>query len=157
MTIAGKPVFLTPEGHAKAVEELRYLKQEKRRAVAEKISSAKELGDLSENAEYSAAKEEQAFTEARINELENLIKYAEVVAEPTHHETTVRVGSSVTVESGQGKKTYTVAGFNEADPATGRISNESPLGQALMGKHRGEEFTYQTPAGPRTLKVIAID
>lgn len=153
--ITGNHVYLTPDGYDKATEELRYLKQEKRRQVAEKISSAKELGDLSENAEYSAAKEEQAFTEARIIELENLLKFAEVV-DDKKHTTTVQVGSVVVLEGDTGKKTYTVVGFNEADPAAGKISNESPLGQALHGKKMGDVISFQTPAGERKLTIISV-
>ena len=147
--------FLTEEGLQKAMDELRFLKTEKRKLIAEKIESAKELGDLSENAEYSEAKDEQGFTEDRITELEGLLKYAEVVKSQTAG-TSVGIGSTVLLQSTDGDRTYTVVGYNEANPATGRISNESPLGRALLGKKVGDSVIFKAPKGERRFTVGSI-
>lgn len=147
---------LTPEGKDKAQQELHDLKTNRRKQVAEKIEAAKEMGDISENAEYAAAKDEQAFLEARIAELENLLAYAEVVEAPADGQT-ITVGSTVVVKGEQGvAKTYTVVGYNEANPAEGKISNESPLGQALMGKRAGDSVSLETPNGERTYQVEKV-
>src|SRR3989338_2525656 len=106
-------IFLTPEGHTKLEAELKYLKTEKRKAIAKKISSAKELGDLSENAEYAEAKDEQAFTEARILELERVLKYAEVVPVSVGGSGVVVLGSTVMLKTVDGTRTYTIVGFSE--------------------------------------------
>ncbi|KKU47584.1 transcription elongation factor GreA [Candidatus Uhrbacteria bacterium RIFCSPLOWO2_12_FULL_46_10] len=148
--------YLTTEGRQKAEEELYYLKTEKRPLIAEKIETAKELGDLSENAEYAEAKDEQAFVEARILELTNLIKYAEVVPHQTKVSDIVNVGSTVTIEDETGQRTYIIVGFNEANPSAGKISNESPLGQALLGRRVGEIVSFQIPSGFKKLTIIAI-
>ena len=148
--------YLTPEGRQKAEEELHYLKTEKRALIAQRIETAKELGDLSENAEYAEAKDEQAFAEARILELSNLLKYAEVVTGRPEVSDVVRVGSVVTIESEAGQRTYTVVGFNEANPMDGKISNESPLGQALLGGRVGETISFQTPNGSKKFTIAQI-
>src|SRR3989338_1690308 len=148
--------YLTPEGRQKAEEELHYLKTEKRALIAQRIETAKELCDLSENAEYAEAKDEQAFAEARILELSNLLKYAEVVAGRPEVSDVVRVGSVVTLESEAGQRTYPVVGFNEANPMDGKISNESPLGQALLGGRVGETISFQTPNGSKKFTIAQI-
>lgn len=146
---------ITKEGYEKAVEELNELRDVKRLEISEKIKAAKEMGDISENAEYQNAKEEQAFTEARIKELESLIKFATVTTGPVDP-STVEVGDQVTVEGSAGEKVYTIVGFNEANPSAGKISNESPLGRAIVGKKVGETVTFASPSGETKLKIIKI-
>lgn len=146
---------LTPEGSQRAKQELDELKNVKRKEIAARIQDAKELGDLSENAEYAEAKNEQSFTEGRIVELENLLKTAVVVDSPKDS-TVVRVGSRVTVNNPGGEATYTIVGSNEADPANGKISNESPLGKAFIGKREGEALLVTTPAGEITYTIRRI-
>lgn len=149
--------YITEEGRKKAEEELARLKNEKRPLIAKKIAAAKELGDLSENAEYAEAKDEQAFVEARILELTNLLKFAEVVPEQTSGSEVVAVGSKVTIEGESGQRTYTIVGFNEANPAAGKISNASPLGQALLGRKVGESVSLQIPSGLKQFTILEIN
>lgn len=149
-------VVLTPEGRDKAEAELLQLKTVRRKEVAEKIEAAKEMGDISENAEYAAAKDEQAFLEARIAELENVLAFAQVVAAPKAGET-VTLGTVVRLSTPAGEeKEFTLVGYNEANPATGRISNESPLGQALLGRRAGDEVRVQTPNGLKEYRVVSL-
>lgn len=146
---------LTPEGYQRAKQELDELKNVKRKEIAGRIQDAKELGDLSENAEYAEAKNEQSFIEGRIVELENLIKTAVIIDSPPDS-TVVRVGSTVTVQGANTKATYTIVGSNEADPTAGKISNESPLGKAFIGKRVGESITATTPAGEASYTIQTI-
>ena len=119
------------------------------------VGDAKEHGDLSENAEYEDAKNEQAFVEGRIQTLEALIKNATIIDE--HHSTDhVQIGSTVKVESDDGEESFTIVGSTEAKPAEGRISNESPVGRALLGKKKGEKVVVRVPAGDFTYKVTGI-
>lgn len=146
---------ITREGYEKIVKELDELKNIKRKEIAARIQDAKELGDLSENAEYSEAKNEQAFVEGRIAELENLVKTVSVVDSPVDANT-VHVGSTVTVKGPHGEKTFLIVGSNEADPLTGKISNGSPLGKALIGVKVGTSVEVKTPAGPASYVIRSI-
>lgn len=137
--------YITKEGLVKIQEELHFLKTEKKREVAGRIERAKELGDLSENAEYADAKDEMSFIEGRILELADYINRA-VVIEPTAGGM-VQVGSTVVLKNGKVEKVYTIVGANEADPLAGRISNETPLAQALLGKKMGDTVDFTVPAG----------
>ena len=156
MTDADHHAVITEEGKQKAEEELHELKTVRRKQVAEKIEAAKEMGDINENAEYAEAKEEQAFLEARILELENMLAYAEIVTPASEGDSVVMIGSNVEVHSEQGKRLYTIVGYNEANPGAGKISNESPLGQALVGKRVGDQVTVATPSGNKTYIIEAI-
>lgn len=150
-----KPTYLSKEGLEKLRAELDEMVTVKRPEVADRIHDAKEHGDLSENAEYEDAKNEQAFVEGRIQTLEALIKNATIIDE--HHSTDhVQIGSTVAVESPDGKETFTIVGSAEAKPAEGRISNESPVGRALLGKKKGEKVVVKVPAGDFTYKIIGI-
>ncbi|MCG3142267.1 MAG: Transcription elongation factor GreA [Anaerolineae bacterium] len=155
--MADKPVPLTPEGHEKLQKELDFLVSVKRPEVAEAIHSAKEEGDISENSAYDAAKEQQAFVEGRIMQIEQMLKNAEIIASPAS-KGIVALGSTViVVEKGsKEQEEYQIVGPAEADPAKGRISNESPVGRALMGKKKGDPIVVTTPAGERHLKLIEI-
>lgn len=141
-----KNLMLTPAGLQKLQTELDELKNIRRREVAEKIKEAKEQGDLSENAEYAAAKEEQGIIEARIAELEHSIKTADVV-EPMMATGSVMLGTKVEIEMNGKMFSYEIVGTNEADPSLGKISNASPLGKSLMGKKEGDEVQYKSPDG----------
>jgi transcription elongation factor GreA len=141
------PVYLTSEGRAKLEEELEVLRTSRRAEVAEMIKDAKEAGDISENAAYDEAKEQQALLEARIRQVEEMLHRAEQIP-PTADKSRVGIGSTVTVaENGAGPETFRVVGSAEADPAHGTISNESPLGRALLGKSVGQSARYATPGG----------
>jgi len=156
--MAEKPVFLTREGLAKLEEELQYLETVKRSEVAGRIQSAKEEGDITENAEYDDAKHEQAFVEGRILTLRTMISNA-VLIEDQGPSDAVRLGSRVTVqEDGSSQpEVYELVGSAEADPLNGRISNESPIGRALMGQRVNDVVSYQAPVGEIRLKILKIE
>ncbi|RMF39094.1 MAG: transcription elongation factor GreA [Chloroflexi bacterium] len=154
-----QPIFLTPEGYKKLEEELEYLRTVRRQQVAKRLHSAMDEGDLLENAELEDARNEQAFVEGRILELESILKHAVVVEEQGPRDR-VGLGSRVTVvEVGREDEpeTYTVVGSAEADPIAGRISNESPLGRVLMGKKVGDEVRVNAPDGVLTFRIVAIE
>lgn len=151
-----KKTFLTPEGRRKLEEELEHLRNVKRPQVVERIREAKEEGEVLENAEYDDAKNEQAFIEGRIATLEAMLANAVLINKKDASEI-VGLGSQVTVlEDGQDQVTYEIVGSAEVDPKTGRISNESPLGQALMGRRAGEEVTVRTPGGTLQVKILKL-
>lgn len=149
--------YLSKEKFSQLTTELENLKFTKRKEVAEELEFAKSLGDLSENAEYHEAREAQAALEDRISQLESILANAEIVA--THHSSVVEVGSVVNVQkiSDKTKKTYTIVGSEETDTAAGKISFKSPLGQALLGKKKGDEFTFKTPVGEVKYAVVSIE
>ena len=151
-----KPVFLTPEGRKKLEEELDHLRTVRRPQVALRIHLAKEDGDITENAGYDEAKNEQAFLEGRIATLEAMLSNA-VLIEETGSSEAVVLGSRVTLkEEGGGQEAYRIVGWAEADPEKGLISDESPLGQALLGHGMGEEVAVHTPDGVRPLVILEI-
>ena len=140
-----KQFHLTKEGHAELAAELETL-VDHRTALAEEIASARSQGDLAENAEYHAAKDEQGRQEARIEEIEHILQNAEIIAAPKG-DSKVQLGSTVKLKSEAGQtKQFQVAGTVEADPLNGKISDESPIGKALLGKKVGEEVEIKTPA-----------
>jgi transcription elongation factor GreA len=155
--MAEKPIFLTPEGRTKLEAELEQLKTVRRAQVAERIHSAKEEGDIMENSAYDEAKNEQAFVEGRIMTVEQMLKNA-VMIDKSRASDSVGIGSYVTVvERGDDDdEMYQIVGSAEADPTRGRISNESPVGRALLGKRVGEEVQVKIPDGVRHLKVTEI-
>lgn len=150
-----EPVFITAEGLKKLEDERTELKTVTRPEVADRIRVALQQGDLSENAEYQEAKEAQALTEQRIVELDEKIKQAKVITKTKG--TTVKLGATVSVSSALGKATYTIVGAQEANPTAGCISNESPLGKALMGHEKGEEVTFMTPNGETVYKIVTVE
>lgn len=153
--LSERGAVVTKQGFEKAKEELALLRDVKRLEVSEKIKSAKEMGDLSENAEYHSAKEEQAFIESRIKELDHLIKFASITEGPVDANT-VEVGNTVKVKGKSGERTYTIVGFNEAEPAVGKISNESPLGRAIVGKKTGDIVSFESPSGKNEITIVSI-
>jgi transcription elongation factor GreA len=152
---ANKPEYLSAEGLEKLKAELAELTNVKRPEIAQRIHDAKEYGDVTENAEYEDAKNEQAFVEGRIQALTAIIKNA-VIIEENHSKTYVQIGSTVTIEGDKGKEQYTIVGAAEAAPDQGRISNESPVGRALLGKKKGEAVTVTVPAGDATYTIVGI-
>jgi transcription elongation factor GreA len=153
-----KDVILTPEGLANLKAELETLSTTRRREVAARIKEAREFGDISENAEYDDAKNEQAMLEARIAQLEDRLRSATVIDASDMSTDVVRVGSVVQVTDEAGKQSeYTIVGSAEAKPAERKLSNESPVGKALMGRRKGDEVVFSTPKGERRLTIDTID
>jgi len=148
--------IISQEGYNKLKEELDMLSTVRRKEIAERIERAKELGDLSENAEYSEAKDAQGLNEGRILELTNTLKNVTVVETNGSHETVV-MGATVTVKTNDKEKQYTIVSFNEADPLAGKISNESPLGVAFLNKKKGDSVEVETPRGVVKYKIIKIE
>lgn len=148
--------IITQEGYDKLQTELNFLTTSRRREIADRIEKAKELGDLSENAEYTEAKDAQALNEGHIVELMATLKNVVVVEGAPQQSDSVAMGSTVVVKSGTGEKTYTIVSFNEANPVAGKISNESPLGLAFVGKKVGDEVKVSTPKGEMKFKILAI-
>jgi len=149
--------FLTREGYKKLQEELDFLRASKRQEIANRLHEAMEGGELIENAEYEAAKNEQAFVEGRIKELEILLATARVIGENEKAET-VQVGSKVTVqEEGGSPETYTIVGAAEANPRSGRISNESPLGKALLNHKASDLVQVDAPVGAFSVVVLKVE
>ena len=153
--VNNKPTYLSKDGLEKLRAELEEMTNVKRPEIANRIHDAKEHGDLTENAEYEDAKNEQAFVEGRIQTLEALIKNATLIDE-NHSTDHVQIGSTVKVSGPDGSQTFTIVGSTEAKPTEGRISNESPVGRALLGKKKGENVTVQVPAGDIAYKIVAI-
>jgi transcription elongation factor GreA len=148
--------YLSAEGLEKLKHELNELKTTTRKSIAERIESAKALGDLSENAEYQEAKDSQSQNEARIAELEEILRDAVLISE-NHRTDVVDIGSTVSVEAEDKKeRAYTIVGSEEADPVQGKISNESPLGKAFLGKKVGEKIDVRTPGGVRAYTILKI-
>jgi transcription elongation factor GreA len=150
-----KPAYLSKEGLAKLREELDELVNVRRAEIAARIHEAKEHGDVTENAEYEDAKNQQAFVEGRIQSLSALIKNA-VMIDENHSTTHVQIGSTVEVESEDGSERFKIVGSAEAAPANGKISNESPVGRALLGRKKGDKVVVSVPAGDYTYKIIGI-
>lgn len=151
--------YLTKEKFDELKKELDGLKTVKRKEVAESLDYARGLGDLSENAEYHEAREAQANIEDRIAKLESMLKNATIMSGESTHGEHVRIGTSVTVEK-QGEKTqrkYKIVGSEETDMAQGKLSNRSPLGAAILGKKVGESFSFVSPAGTMTYKIISVE
>lgn len=156
--MADKPVYITPEGKKKLEEELEYLTTVRRHEVAEAIKSAKEEGDLSENSAYEEAKLQQGFLEGKIQTIQAQLRNAILIEDTNGRADVVIIGSTVTVEEeGFGEETYTIVGSAEADPLEGKISNESPIGRALLGAKPNDKVKAETPGGEVVYKVLKIE
>jgi len=153
----GKEEYLTQDKFNELKEELDYLKTTRRKEIAESLEYARSLGDLSENAEYQEARDLQASTEERIRKIESVLQSAKIVSDKKT--STVSLGSTVTIQKDgeKGKHKYSIVGTEEADMAEQKISYVSPLGEAMMGKKKGEPFTFTTPNGTMNYKVVSID
>jgi transcription elongation factor GreA len=147
--------YISEDGLAKLRTELEELVNVRRAEIAQRIHDAKEHGDLAENAEYEDAKNEQAFVEGQIQRLEALVKNATII-DGNHGTDHVQIGSTVKVDGTDGKEVFTIVGSTEASPREGRISNESPVGRALLGKHKGESVVVHVPAGDFSYKILEI-
>ena len=157
--MAQEKVFpMTQAGKQKLEQELEHLKTVVRKEVVERIKIARSFGDLSENSEYDAAKDEQAFVEGRITTIENMIRNARIISEDELSKDAVSLGNSVTfIELPEGdEETYTIVGSAEADPFEGKISNDSPIAKSLLGRKVGDQVTVQTPGGEMKVKIIEI-
>ncbi len=150
------PRMYTPEGLKKLQTELEERKMATRHAIAEAIKEAKEQGDLSENAEYSEAKRQQDENESRIAELETLLRDA-VLADPKVRSSEVNMGSKLLVKISSKELAFEIVGSNEVDPARGKISNESPLGKAFMGRKKGDQVEIQAPAGMVKYEILQVN
>jgi transcription elongation factor GreA len=153
-----KTTYLTREGRARLEAELEQLVTVERKSVAERIAAAKELGDISESGEYEDAKKSQALLEGRIREIKHVLSRAETIDEEQVGNGEVRVGCSVTVriEEDNEEETWMIVGSAEANPRAGKISNESPIGSALLGKRPRQKVTVQTPSGVMKLTVLKV-
>jgi transcription elongation factor GreA len=151
-------VMLTEEGFEKLEKELDYLENEKRREVAKRIKVAREFGDISENSEYNDAKNEQAFVEGRIQEIKNMLNNAHVVKDDEVTDKKVNLGTTVVLHDldNEDEISYTLVGSAEADPLNYKISNESPIGKAILGHAIGDKVKVETPGGQVTYKIISI-
>jgi transcription elongation factor GreA len=155
--MSDKPVYLTLQGKKKLEEELEYLTTVRRKEIAEAIKSAKEEGDLSENSAYDEAKLAQGFLEGRVQTIETQLRNATIIEGKNGHSDKVDIGSFVTVrEDGSEAETYRIVGSAEADPLDGKISNESPIGQALLGAKVGDEIVAETPGGDLVFTVLKV-
>ncbi|GLO66660.1 MULTISPECIES: transcription elongation factor GreA [Oceanobacillus] len=154
-----KSYYMTQEGKDKLEEELHYLKTDRRQEVVERIKVARDFGDLSENSEYDAAKDEQAFVEQRITQVEKMIRNAVIIENDNDNPNIVSLGKSVSfVELPDGdEETYTIVGSAEADPFEGKISNDSPMATSLLGKEIGEEVTVSTPGGDIDVRITNVE
>ncbi len=152
-----KKYLLTPEGLEKLNQELKELINKKRPDVIERIREAASHGDLSENADYAQAREEQSFIEGRVQEIEDMIKNAEIISTNGGHHNTVSIGSTAVIKVNGSERKYTIVGSNEANPKEGKISNESAVGKALLGRKAGEKFKVAAPAGEMDYEIISIE
>ena len=151
-----RPVLLTKEGLKQLEDELAQLVHVRRGEVAERIRQSRDFGDIAENAEYAEAKNEQSLLEGRIQTLESMIRNAVVIEDEPREKGVAAVGASVTVHTEEGEETYDIVGAAEADPRRGRISNESPLGRALLGHRAGDEVEWTSPSGTSRVKIVAV-
>jgi len=151
-----RPVLITKEGLRQLEAELDQLVQVRRAEIAERIRQAREFGDIAENAEYTEAKNEQALVEGRIQTLESMVRNAVVIEDEPREAGVVGAGASVTVSTDDGEETYAIVGAAEADPLHGRISNESPLGRALLGHRAGDEVEWTSPSGTGQLRILSV-
>jgi len=151
-----RPVLLTKDGLRLLEAELDELVGVRRGEVAERIRQARDFGDIAENAEYTEAKNEQSLLEGRIMTLEAMIRNAVLIEDEPRESGVVAVGASVTVSTEDGDETYSIVGAAEADPLHGRISNESPLGRALMGHRAGDEVEWTSPSGTSAVRILTV-
>lgn len=153
-----KKHYMTQQGKQKLEDELKHLKTERRKEVVERIKIARSFGDLSENSEYDAAKDEQAFVESKIQQLEQMIRDAVIIQEDGSNPDVVSIGKSVTfIELPDGEEeTFTIVGSAESDPFDGKISNDSPMAKSLIGRGLGDEVSVSTPDGELRLKIVKV-
>lgn len=156
MNTASREFYLTQDGVGKLKAELEDLVKNQRAKIAQRLKEAKEYGDLSENIQWDDAKDQQAFIEGRIAEIEHILKNIKIIQSPRKSDK-VTLGSTVHLEVAGGVQKYTIVGSTEASPSEGKISNESPIGKALLGKANGEEIEVEVPAGAITYRIAHIE
>lgn len=154
--MTGQEVLLTEEGKADLEKQLEYLITIKRYEISEQIKQARAFGDISENAEYDEAKNEQARIEGEILQIENKLRHAKVIDEKQRKRGKINVGSKVVVMDGDEKMELVIVGSTEADPKIGKVSNESPIGRALIGAKKGDIVQVESPSGVYDLKIVEI-
>ncbi len=156
--MSDRPAYLTRDGRARLEAELEELVTKGRKEIAERINAAKELGDISESGEYEDAKNQQAHLEGRIREIKSILARAQIIDEENGDNHEVRIGSRVTVriDGEDSEETWTIVGSTEAKPSEGKISNESPIGSALLGKRPRQRVTVDTPSGTMKLTIVDI-
>lgn len=155
-TMTDEAQFMTKEKFTGLEKELRELKLDVLPRIAKRIDDARQMGDLSENAEYHAAREEMAWTQSRVNEIQYLLSNAEIISTAQGQGSTISIGSTIVVESKNGKKEYVIVGAQEANPSLGKISNESPLGNAFLGKKKNDKVKVQLPSGVLEYKILEV-
>ncbi|MBU1092119.1 transcription elongation factor GreA [Patescibacteria group bacterium] len=153
--MSGKELYVSKAGLEELKTELQGLLEE-RKNIAERIKEARELGDLSENAEYTEARTKQSFVEGRIAEIEAILKVAKIIDDTNRVNGRVALGSKITIKSDGNERVYEITGSNETNPLTGKISNESPIGQALMGHKKGDIVEINTPDGPKQYTITDV-
>ncbi len=151
-----KEYYLTPDSLKSLQEELENLKNKTIPEIANRIDSARQQGDLSENAEYHQAREDMSWAQGRLVELEHILSNAKIITKGGTNDGTVRVGSTVKIKSNTREQEYTIVGPQEANPVKGLISNESPIGEALIGHEKGDEIDIITPVGKKTYKILEV-
>lgn len=149
--------YLSQEKFDELSKEFKELKLKKIPEIAVRIDEAKQLGDLSENAEYHDARDQMAWAQSRIKEIEAILDHSEIVVDDGVRGGVVTIGSTVTVSVNKKEKAYTIVGAQEADPVAGKISNESPLGEAFMGRKKGDTVTIDVPSGTQEYKIIGVE
>lgn len=148
--------YLSPSKYGELQKEMRHLQHQVIPELAKRIDDARQMGDLSENAEYHAAREEMAWAQSRVKELEHILQNVSLISDEKKSSQVVEIGSSVIVEIQGKKKTYTIVGAQEADPSSGKISNESPLGSAFLGRKKRERVEVHVPSGTQVYTIIDI-
>ncbi len=148
--------YLSQEKYNELEGELKKLKSTTIPEIATRIDEAKQLGDLSENAEYHDARDQMSWTQSRVKEIEHILQYAEIIADGGSKDGSVNIGSTVVVKVNGKEKEYMIVGAQEADPLAGKISNESPLGEAFMGRSKGDKVEVNVPAGAQEYKIIKV-
>lgn len=149
--------YLTEERHIELIEELKNLKNDGRRKVAERLKKAKEFGDLSENSEYQEAREEQSMLERKIQEIEELLRKSVIIKKNKTSSSLIRIGAKVKIKKDGTEIDYTIVGSNEAHPLQGLISNESPIGRALIGKKAGDKILVEAPKGKVAYEILSVE
>ncbi|MDZ7798380.1 MAG: transcription elongation factor GreA [Patescibacteria group bacterium] len=155
--MSSEPTYITKEGLKKFKKELDNLKNVKRKEIANRIQEAKEMGDLSENAEYAEAKNEQSFVEGRIVELKEILKNASIIDKKNNKGDRVNLGSTIKVKNDDKISTFIIVGTNEVNLEEGKISHKSPIGQAFLGCKKGETIKIEVPSGVKEYQIISIE
>jgi len=148
--------YLSTEKQEQLEVEMKKIKEETIPKLAKRIDDARQMGDLSENAEYHSAREEMAWAQSRVKQVVYILDNSEIISDTTDNKGTINVGSVIKIKSSTGEKEYTIVGAQEADPVAGKISNESPLGSAFVGKKKGDKVKVQLPAGEKEFKIISV-